>query len=559
MKAGQNFQYIQNVQIQRNMKKNTKRIARPFLKMAALWIALSMPTLINAQVRIDWQQCYGSLGPDYGFSILPNNEGFSIYGQVEDGSPSGMYECDFYAPDRANWLVGIDDEQALDWQNCFTVGLYQKLYKASNGTYFITGLGLDNNYNYNLRVIQTDNYGNRLWTKYLGTDNGMYDCADDVFGLCTPDEGIIIVTTIDEASGDVSQHFGSKDCWVVKLDSEGNIIWQTTLGTEGNDIVTCIQEATDGGLLLWIDSDQTGNGNIGCGQPENKGVLVKTDASGQIQWNICFERTSVVSIVEMDDGYLLAGDQRYTVEPNGNCGDGIYTYDCYLLRCDLEGNVVWDKDFGGSCNDMMVKVLHNCSDNGFTAFTNSKSTDGDVESFANLGVIGNEEGNIWMFHVDGEGSLLWEYCIGSQLGLWEEIRDVVAVDEGVYAIVGTNTWFDGISSGLVNCSNNLLLPNSGSNIWALHVTDTYDYNTVTDASLNDKISLTPNPTTGLVTIAGENLRQAEVVNMLGQKILSVQGEGNELRIDMGALPAGVYIVNVTDEEGWKCVRKVVKE
>ncbi len=69
----------------------------------------------------------------------------------------------------------------------------------------------------------------------------------------------------------------------------------------------------------------------------------------------------------------------------------------------------------------------------------------------------------------------------------------------------------------------------------------------------------PNPTTGLVTIAGENLRQTEVLNMLGQQVLSVQGEGNELRINMAALPAGVYFVNITDGEGRKCVRKVVKE
>ena len=69
----------------------------------------------------------------------------------------------------------------------------------------------------------------------------------------------------------------------------------------------------------------------------------------------------------------------------------------------------------------------------------------------------------------------------------------------------------------------------------------------------------PNPTTGLVTITGANLRQAEVLNMLGQKVLSMQGEGNELRVDLATLPAGVYFVNVTDEEGRKCVRKVVKE
>ena len=61
----------------------------------------------------------------------------------------------------------------------------------------------------------------------------------------------------------------------------------------------------------------------------------------------------------------------------------------------------------------------------------------------------------------------------------------------------------------------------------------------------------PNPTTGIVTITGENLRQAEVVNTLGQKILSVQGKRDKLHIDMTALPTGVYFVTVTD--------KVVKE
>ena len=72
-------------------------------------------------------------------------------------------------------------------------------------------------------------------------------------------------------------------------------------------------------------------------------------------------------------------------------------------------------------------------------------------------------------------------------------------------------------------------------------------------------NLHPNPTTGLVTIAGENLQKAEVINLLGQKVLSTQGEGNELRIDMAALPAGVYFVNITDKEGRKCVQKVVKK
>ena len=76
---------------------------------------------------------------------------------------------------------------------------------------------------------------------------------------------------------------------------------------------------------------------------------------------------------------------------------------------------------------------------------------------------------------------------------------------------------------------------------------------------NSFATIHPNPTNKLFTITVENLRQAEVINAIGQQVLSVQGKGNELSIDMTALPAGVYFVAVTDEEGRKCVRKVVRE
>ena len=69
----------------------------------------------------------------------------------------------------------------------------------------------------------------------------------------------------------------------------------------------------------------------------------------------------------------------------------------------------------------------------------------------------------------------------------------------------------------------------------------------------------PNPTTGLVTVAGENLKQAEILNTLGQVVATAQGNGHSLTMDIGHLPAGIYFVSITNETGRKCVRKVVKE
>lgn len=72
-------------------------------------------------------------------------------------------------------------------------------------------------------------------------------------------------------------------------------------------------------------------------------------------------------------------------------------------------------------------------------------------------------------------------------------------------------------------------------------------------------TLHPNPTTGLVAITGANLKAAEVHNILGQRVATAIGRGEQLQINLSSLPAGVYLVNVTDSEGRKCVRKVVKE
>ena len=72
-------------------------------------------------------------------------------------------------------------------------------------------------------------------------------------------------------------------------------------------------------------------------------------------------------------------------------------------------------------------------------------------------------------------------------------------------------------------------------------------------------SIHPNPTTGQVTITGKDLKQAEVFNALGQHVATEQGEGERMTVDISALPAGIYFVNVTDANGKKCVRKVVKQ
>lgn len=73
------------------------------------------------------------------------------------------------------------------------------------------------------------------------------------------------------------------------------------------------------------------------------------------------------------------------------------------------------------------------------------------------------------------------------------------------------------------------------------------------------ITVQPNPTTGLVTISGQSLYSATVFNALGQKIAEAQGHGDKLLVELSGQPAGIYFVSVTDSDGRKCVKKVMKQ
>ena len=72
--------------------------------------------------------------------------------------------------------------------------------------------------------------------------------------------------------------------------------------------------------------------------------------------------------------------------------------------------------------------------------------------------------------------------------------------------------------------------------------------------------LFPNPATSQVTVTAENISRAEIRNLLGQKVASVDGnDGGSLTIDLSGLAKGVYLVTVWNKEGADTTKKLVVE
>ena len=397
-----------------------------------------------------------------------------------------------------------------------------------------------------LWISKLDEEGHDVWVTTLGSSDVMTYADPFALAVATLDGGLAAATTIVGNGSNISTYYGGNDSWVVKLDAEGHLLWERTLGTLGNETLQCLVNARDGGLLVGVTLSQITSGNIGCGNLDNRNVLVKLDSDGNFEWNLCFPTVAFTDVIEYDDGYLLAGTRA----------DAYGSQDCALMRCDAEGHVQWIKSYGGSGKETVVKVFED-GPNGYTVFANTTSLDGDVTSAANLSVAGNEAGNIWVFHVDAQGDLVWERCIGSSKGLLEEVGDVVKTDERQFLLVGDMTWFAEDSSGDIHCTNSALIPNSKTNIWVLHVTDEFDYS-ATAESFYDKVSLHPNPAKDEVTVTGEGILEVEVHNLLGQRVTSMEGHDAEsLTISLEGLPQGVYLVSVRLADGKRCEKKLV--
>jgi hypothetical protein len=533
---------------------------------------------MKAQLRIDWQQCYGGLGFDEPAGFASTNNGFIIEGWSELGS--GMVSCGTQGI-KGTWTIRIDENLNIVNQECNQDCRYHGIFNAKdndNEFYYFGKKGFPSTGNAGLAIMRGDGELNVIWERLLGCEDHFFPYS--LSGVATNDGGVVCTAMHAEwACGDVSQYYGGSDIWVVKLDKNGNLEWETTIGTDGSEGEGDVFIAEDGGIYLVCDAyDQFVSGSIeSCVHSDGyaDGILVKMSADGEVEWNRCYggnKNDDFSNVIELPDGYLLGGISSSSNDDLQGAGyhPGHWygqphmplTSDIWLLRTDLDGNVLWSKCYGGTKDEQIVKVFLN-EDGGFTVFGTTMSLDGDSQSANNLKPAWNLEiGNkLWVFRTDSNGNLLWERAIGTQTESHEYLEDVIKHSDREYTLLAECGSSGGeMPCGDYNCTNDTAyLMNSYNNYWVLHVTDTVDYTTWQvpewPRPLDEAILVYPNPTNGTVTIGGLGVAEVKVYNVLGQLVKTVQGT-NEINISN--LKQGVYFVSIITENKERFIRKIVK-
>lgn len=176
-------------------------------------------------------------------------------------------------------------------------------------------------------MVKIDAKGNRVWDKTLQSNAASYNYSlEDA--VATADGGFLVGSTSNAPiGGDKSQvSKGNRDYWIVKVDASGNKRWDKTIGTSGPDYLSSLAATPDGGYLLggvtsdWNDGDKT---------ESSRGVgdywLVKINEQGTIVWDKTvggnLDDFLFKVIVTADQGILAAGSSYSPVsgEKTGVC------------------------------------------------------------------------------------------------------------------------------------------------------------------------------------------------------------------------------------------------
>lgn len=295
------------------------------------------------------------------------------------------------------------------------------------------------------------------WQKCLGgTEN---DRASTI--KQTTDGGYIVLATTKSNNGDVIGWHGNNDCWVIKLNSFGNVQWQKCIGGAGNDNGNDIIFTTDGGYIIAGDTDSndgdvTGNHGPGSGSGYFDAWLVKLSSTGTIQWQKCYGGNANESAQEVkqtsDGGYIFCG---YTNLSNGDVtgfhgGSG---FDFWVVKTSSTGTIQWQKCLGGSGDDQSRSIVLT-NDGGYIVTGYTVSFNGDI-------TLNNGFTDIWLVKLSSTGVIQWQKCYG---GSGSETSDkIITTSDGGYLISGSTDSNGGNVSGF----------NGGSNdIWVLKITST---------------------------------------------------------------------------------------
>ena len=467
----------------------------------------------------------------------------------------------------------------------------------------------------NIIVGVVDSAYSLLWVKVYGGDDSVVE--EGVSVCITSDGGFAILAPTISTTGDITASYEREDIWLLKLDKNGNKVFEKTFGSPYSDMPFSIANSEHNGLLILGTSNGSGNdipSHYGDSTTKDW-VLIKTDSLGKKDW----VKTIGGTRDESTEGEILVVDTSYYLISNSNskdfdCADTSWYagdtagYNFHLLKLDTAGKVLWDKSYGGFEDDKANTAIYTHAQSQkrihMAGYTKSSS----------VMVSGNKKGakTGWIMTADLDGNsvgseLLTDspYVYGNKTFLFSGSPSLVAVQQVIDTSANSRKeelhfhHFLGAKYGFnqkrhIGCSvyDNVaaIIPlenNHNRHYYALFGTageassfqpqggvgqkgagqkgfvahlDWGLYGSVNDVTKATPLVVAPNPADNVVTITLSkeyNGGQIHLLNMQGVVVYENELNSNQLSINTSRLPRGIYMLQYEDGDGTRYNTRLV--
>jgi len=276
---------------------------------------------LDASGNILWQKSYGYQGADYGISVIQTSDsGYLVTGVLDVTASNGEGNTSRTSNRHAGgdyWAIKLDASGTIVWSKYYG-GLFtdtpEGIVETDDNEFIIVG-GSDsmdtdissNIGSYDFWVVKISNTGAIVWEKSFGGDE-----IDEAWSITKSNDGNFIIAGDTRSNNvDVSNNIGAADLWLIKISTNGELLWEKTIGGTSFDVARDITPTQDGGFLV-AGSSRSNDVDVSENKGQNDAWAVKIDSNGSIEWEKSVGGTNIdfaYGIVELNNKkVVVVGD-----------------------------------------------------------------------------------------------------------------------------------------------------------------------------------------------------------------------------------------------------------
>ncbi|MFO7791042.1 MAG: hypothetical protein R6V32_10780, partial [Bacteroidales bacterium] len=199
----------------------------------------------------------------------------------------------------------------------------------------------------------------------------------------------------------------------MNLMAQPTVQFTKTYGGSQSESLNTVRQMPDDGYIIAGNTNSFGHGNTDI-------YLVRTDVYGDTLWTKTFGGSELDRIMwTMNNSLQITSDGGFIIV-GGTKSFGGNDYDVYMVKTDAEGNLQWQKYFGGNSKDY-ADAVQQTNDGGYIISAMSFS-------------FSDRYNDVWLIKTDSLGNLEWQK--NYNMNGWEEPFCIQQTEDKGYLITG---------------------------------------------------------------------------------------------------------------------------